>query len=55
MDASIRPQSLRYLLLAPLFIGAALMLGACNTVAGMGSDLAAAGRAIERTADNAKR
>ncbi len=34
---------------------AALMLSACNTVAGMGRDVAAAGHAVTSTADDAKR
>ncbi len=34
---------------------AALMVSACNTVAGMGRDVAAAGHAVTSTADDAKR
>jgi predicted small secreted protein len=34
---------------------AALMVSACNTVAGMGRDVAAAGHAVTNTADDAKR
>lgn len=34
---------------------AALMVSACNTVAGVGRDVAAAGHAVTNTADDAKR
>ena len=33
---------------------AALSLGACNTIAGMGQDTAAAGHAVTSTANDAK-
>jgi predicted small secreted protein len=42
-------------LLAPLFLLMAVALGACNTIGGMGQDLSAAGRAIDDTAQSAKR
>lgn len=32
----------------------ALVLGACNTIEGVGEDVSAAGRAIDRTAEDAK-
>jgi predicted small secreted protein len=31
--------------------GAALLLGACHTIAGAGEDVSHAGQAVERTAD----
>lgn len=34
---------------------AALWVSGCNTVAGMGRDVAAAGRAVSNTADDARR
>ncbi len=34
---------------------AALMVSACNTIAGMGRDVSAAGHAVSNTADDAKR
>lgn len=37
-----------------VFSGAAALLGACNTTEGLGKDVAAGGRAIERTADRNK-
>ena len=38
-----------------LLAGAATLLSACNTFAGMGQDLAAAGRAISGAADDVKK
>jgi predicted small secreted protein len=35
-------------------LAAALILGACNTTAGAGKDLKSAGKAIEKTAEDAK-
>ena len=35
-------------------VAAALMVSACNTVAGVGQDVAAAGRAVTNTAKDAK-
>ncbi|MDF1586149.1 hypothetical protein [Marinimicrococcus flavescens] len=35
-------------------IGSAALLGACNTTAGAGADMAAAGKAIEKSADSSK-
>jgi predicted small secreted protein len=35
-------------------VGSAALLGACNTTAGVGADMAAAGKAIEDTADETK-
>ena len=35
-------------------LGSAALLGACNTTAGVGADMAAAGKAIEDTADETK-
>jgi predicted small secreted protein len=35
-------------------VGAATLLGACNTTAGVGEDMAAAGQAIEKSADENK-
>jgi entericidin B len=37
-----------------LMIGAAPLLGACNTTAGAGKDLSATGRAVTDTAEKAK-
>lgn len=34
---------------------AALMVSACNTIAGVGRDVSAAGHAVTSTADDAKR
>ena len=34
--------------------GSAALLGACNTTAGAGADLAAAGKAVEKSADDNK-
>jgi predicted small secreted protein len=36
-------------------VAAALLVGACNTVAGAGRDMASAGRAVTNTANDAKR
>jgi predicted small secreted protein len=33
----------------------ALLVASCNTIAGAGKDVSAAGRAVARTADDAKR
>lgn len=43
-------------LLIKLLIGAALagMVGACNTVAGVGEDISAAGRGLTRGAEQTK-
>jgi entericidin B len=43
-------------LLAKLLIGAALMgaVSACNTVAGVGEDISAAGRGLSRGAEQTK-
>lgn len=35
-------------------VAAALMVSACNTVAGVGQDVSAAGRAVTHTAKDAK-
>ena len=35
-------------------LGSAALLGACNTTAGVGEDMAAAGKAIEKSADKNK-
>lgn len=35
-------------------VAAALALSACNTVAGLGRDASAAGRAVTKTAEDAK-
>jgi predicted small secreted protein len=35
-------------------VAAALMVSACNTVAGVGQDVSAAGRAVTNTAKDAK-
>ena len=37
-----------------VFSGAATLLGGCNTTEGLGKDVAAGGRAIERSADRNK-
>jgi predicted small secreted protein len=35
-------------------VGSAALLGACNTTAGVGEDMTAAGKAIEKSADKNK-
>lgn len=35
-------------------VAAALAVAACNTVSGVGKDVSAAGRAVSKTADDAK-
>ena len=37
-----------------VLVGSAALLGACNTTAGVGEDMAAAGEAIEKSADKNK-
>jgi predicted small secreted protein len=37
-----------------VLVGSAALLGACNTTAGVGEDMAAAGQAIEKSADENK-
>jgi predicted small secreted protein len=37
-----------------VLVGSAGLLGACNTTAGAGADMAAAGEAIEKSADKNK-
>jgi predicted small secreted protein len=37
-----------------VLVGSAALLGACNTTAGVGEDMAAAGKAIEESADKNK-
>jgi predicted small secreted protein len=37
-----------------VLVGSAALLGACNTTAGVGEDMAAAGKAIEKSADKNK-
>jgi predicted small secreted protein len=37
-----------------VLVGSAGLLGACNTTAGAGADMAAAGQAIEKSADKNK-
>jgi predicted small secreted protein len=37
-----------------VLVGSAALLGACNTTAGAGADMAAAGKAIEKSADENK-
>jgi predicted small secreted protein len=44
---------MRKLLLLPL-LAAVMAVSACNTVAGVGKDLEAAGAAVKSTADDAK-
>lgn len=45
---------MRKLLLLPL-LAATLLVSACNTVAGIGRDMEAAGAAVKSTADDARR
>jgi len=45
---------LRATSLAALLAGLSVMLGACNTIAGMGRDVEAAGSAVAETADETK-
>ena len=42
----------KFLILAAA--GAALLVAACNTISGAGRDVAAAGRAVSHTAEDAK-
>jgi len=37
-----------------VLVGSAALLGACNTTAGVGADMAAAGKAIEDSAEDNK-
>ena len=37
-----------------VLVGSAALLGACNTTAGVGEDMTAAGKAIEKSADKNK-
>ena len=37
-----------------VLVGSVALLGACNTTAGAGADMAAAGKAIEKSADKNK-
>ena len=37
-----------------VLVGSTALLGACNTTAGVGEDMAAAGRAIEKSTDENK-
>jgi predicted small secreted protein len=37
-----------------VLVGSVALLGACNTTAGAGADMAAAGKAIEKSADENK-
>jgi predicted small secreted protein len=46
--------ALRAILALALLIGAAATLSACNTTAGAGQDVSAAGHAVTNTADKAK-
>jgi predicted small secreted protein len=43
----------RFIIISAL-LGAMTLVSACNTVEGVGEDTASVGRAIERTADDAK-
>jgi predicted small secreted protein len=36
-------------------VASALMVASCNTVSGVGKDVSAAGQAVTKTADDAKR
>ena len=47
--------TIRALLVALVLATLAPMLAACNTTAGAGQDVSAAGRAVTRTADDVKR
>ncbi len=49
-----RRYSVRAMLLALTFAALAPMLSACNTTAGAGQDLGAAGRAVTNSADKVK-
>jgi predicted small secreted protein len=44
---------MRKLILLPLLV-ATLLVSACNTMAGIGKDMEAAGAAVKSTADDAK-
>ncbi|GAC1347272.1 MAG: hypothetical protein NVSMB18_31790 [Acetobacteraceae bacterium] len=48
------PMTLRGIVLALLLAAAAPMLAACNTTAGAGQDVSAAGRAVTRSATEVK-
>jgi predicted small secreted protein len=45
---------IRSLLLVVLTVGPALVLAGCNTIAGVGRDIGAAGRGIERGAERVR-
>ena len=47
--------SSRSLLVVLALLGLAPLLAACNTTAGAGQDVSAAGRAVTRSADDVKR
>ncbi len=51
---SLRRGAARTILALTLLAGASAMLTACNTTAGAGQDVSAAGHAVTSTADKAK-
>mgnify|MGYP005816214963 CR=1 FL=1 len=47
-------EAMKMLTILVLLAASAMILMACNTVEGFGQDVKATGRAVERTADDAK-
>jgi entericidin B len=54
MHPSVRQGVARAILATTLLLGASALLSACNTTAGAGKDISAAGGAVTNTADKAK-
>ncbi|MCI3180964.1 entericidin [Caulobacter sp. CCUG 60055] len=46
---------MRKVLVSAALMAAALVIAGCNTIAGVGRDVSAAGHAVSSTADDAKR
>jgi predicted small secreted protein len=51
---SWKQSTVRTVLTVSLLTGAAALLGACNTTAGVGQDVSATGHAVTNTADRVK-
>lgn len=51
---SWKQSAVRTVLTVSLLTGAAALLGACNTTAGVGQDVSATGHAVTNTADRVK-
>jgi predicted small secreted protein len=54
MTPSLRHGAARTILALTLLIGASALLSACNTTAGAGRDVSAAGSAVTNSADKVK-